>query len=329
MNQQRRVECWWVWRWILLSHIVLVLFLSEGVLRKCWHLQTCKSAKPSFLYKPSYTDRLTFCIEKVKKKYCFTLKVKKMLSSDLGHWINWGLCLFPPLHTFCSTECPCTRLLRWELRGIYSWWDIHIQGCSMHTLHRKGAALMSWAGCSGLSTGLTFALFPTSCSDPALKTVSFISIWGFQWTHNSLTAETFTVTFLYSITPKWWGWLGSIPSDRKLLRPRKIKAKHNHVEHNFKFPKSDFWNSVLCSEHRSHWLQDAAVKVQHAYKSCTKNKTNVKLLTASEKIGSSDSAIIAWELYDRKRDSIQFSRVEHCSLAICSFPKFWLILYTA
>lgn len=123
--------------------------------------------------------------------------------------------------------------------------------------------------------------------------------------------------------------LGSIPSDRKLLHPRKIKAKHNHVGHNFKSPKSDFWNTVLCSEHRSHWLQDAAVKVQHAYKSCTKNKTNVKLLTASEKIGSSDSAIITWELCDRKRDSIQFSRVEHRSLAICSFPKFCLILYTA
>lgn len=205
MNQQRRVKCWWVWCWILLSHIVLVLFLSEGLLRKCWHLQTCKSAKPSFLYKPSYTDRLTFCTEKVEKKYCFALKVKKMLSSYLGHWINWGHCLFPPLHTFCSTECLCTRLLRWELRGIYSWWDIHIQGCSMHTLHRKGAALMSWAGCSELSTGLTFALFPASCSDPALKTISFISIWGFQWAHNSLTAETFTVTFLHSITPKWWG----------------------------------------------------------------------------------------------------------------------------
>lgn len=71
------------------------------------------------------------------------------------------------------------------------------------------------------------------------------------------------------------------------------------------------------------------MKVQHAYKSCTKNKSNVKLLTASEKIGSSDSAIITWELCDRKRDSIQFSRVEHHSLAICSLPKFCLVLYTA
>lgn len=72
----------------------------------------------------------------------------------------------------------------------------------------------------------------------------------------------------------------------------------------------------------------AAEKAQHAYKSCTKNKSNVKLLTTSEKIGSSDSTITTWELFDRKRESIQFSRLEHHPLAICSLAKFYLILYT-
>lgn len=122
--------------------------------------------------------------------------------------------------------------------------------------------------------------------------------------------------------------LASIPSYWKLVSPRKSKAKHNHVGHDFKFPKPDFFCILFCVWSMASLTSAAAEKFQHAYKSCTKNKSNVKLLTASEKIGLSDSAITTWELFDRKRESIQFSRVEHHPLAICYLAKFCLILYT-
>lgn len=48
---------------------------------------------------------------------------------------------------------------------------------------------------------------------------------------------------------------GSTLSCRKLVGLRKIKTKHNHVGHDFKFPNSGFWNIALCSEHSSHRLQ--------------------------------------------------------------------------
>lgn len=187
---------------------------------------------------------------------------------------------------------------------------------------------MSWAGCSGLSTGLTFALFPTSCSDPALKQYPSYPYGAFsERTTPSQLRPSLLPSCTASLRSDGAGLAVSLQTGSCCV-PGRLRPNTTTLNTILNSPNQIF-GSVLCSEHRSHWLQDAAVKVQHAYKSCTKNKTNVKLLTASEKIGSSDSAIIAWELCDRKRDSIQFSRVEHCSLAICSFPKFWLILYTA
>lgn len=159
------------------------------------------------------------------------------------------------------------------------------------------------------------ALFPAQCSKPALKTVPLVAVTEL---HSELPAQFHFKVMGLPVSlhiENWWV-------------PGRIRRNITMLDMILNSPNQIFFCILFCVWSMASLTSAAAEKFQHAYKSCTKNKSNVKLLTASERIGLSDSAITTWELFDRKRESIQFSRVEHHPLAICYLAKFCLIRYT-
>lgn len=131
------------------------------------------------------TDSLMSCTERGERAL-FLLgtwnKLRKLSISSFTH----------------ITECPCTKAIEMRiLRNMVL--TGHIHTCLQHayTAH-KGCALMKQAVYWVLSEALTYAMFPACCSESALKTVSFFSIWEGWKSHPRRVTQFVSAQLPYS-----------------------------------------------------------------------------------------------------------------------------------